>query len=60
MAKAPAKRRTRVEVAVAGDRRLAEEVLLEIRALAARSGIRIGDVTIAGGRTTGRAARRRR
>ena len=36
----------RIELTLAGDRRLAEEVVLEVRALAARFGLAIPEVTI--------------
>src|SRR4051812_24346748 len=41
-----ARPRARLEVRLAGDRRLAEDIVLEVRALAARFGLAIADVTI--------------
>jgi hypothetical protein len=59
MGKTPRKRRTWVELALAGDRRLAEEVILEVRALAARAGIRVSEVTVARRGAPGKTSRRR-
>lgn len=38
--------RTRLEIELAGDRGMAEEVILEMRALAARAGLRMPEATI--------------
>ena len=56
----PADART-LELTLAGDRRLAEEVALEVRALAARFGLEIPEVTITTARRgTARAGARKR